>query len=140
MSEPKLRVGMIGAGSWAKRHLEAWAANEHAEVVGIWNRTAKRAETLAEEFGIPRVAPDSDSLIKSDKINVISISMPHNLHHPLAIGAIRAGKHVFCEKPLAMDLYEAREMWQQAQEVMQATLVSAERDRWVTLPLATPGD
>ena len=116
MAEQKLRVGMIGAGSWARRHLEAWSVNKDSEVIGIWNRTAERAETLAKEFEIPRVFEDSDSLIQSDDVDIISISMPHNLHHPLSMAAIKAGKHVFCEKPLAMDLREAKEMKEQAEK------------------------
>ena len=116
MSEGKLRVGMIGAGSWASQHLKAWNANEHAEIVGISNRTEKRAEALAEEYGIPRVFSDANSLIQRDDVEIISISMPHNLHYSLAVAAIQAGKHVFCEKPLAMNLREARDMWEKAKE------------------------
>ncbi len=115
MGEQRLRVGMIGAGSWARQHLQAWDANEHAEVVGIWNRTAKRAEVLAKEFNISQVVAEADALIHSDDVDVISISMPHNLHYPFSTAAIDAGKHVFCEKPLAMDLREARDMWRQAE-------------------------
>ena len=115
MGEDKLRVGMIGAGSWARRHLEAWKENGDAEVVGIWNRTAVRAKALSEEFAIPRVEEDVGSLIHATDVDIISISMPHNLHYPLSIKAIKAGKHVFCEKPLAMNLREANDMWNEAE-------------------------
>ena len=97
MNERKLRVGMVGAGSWARQHLQAWTADEYTEVTAIWNRTKERAEKLAEEFDIRNVETDVDSVIRHDDIDIISISMPHNIHYPLVTAAIEAGKHVFCE-------------------------------------------
>ena len=116
MSAKHLRVGMIGAGSMARHHLHAWSQSDGCQVVAIFNRTRSKAEALAREFGIPRICEDADDLISGEDLDAISISMPHNLHHPLALAAIDAGKHVFCEKPLATDLQDAAEMWKRARE------------------------
>ena len=114
MGGQKLGVGMVGAGSWAKKHLDAWRENEFSVVMGIWNRTKSRADILADEYKIPRVYADLESLLQNEKINVVSISMPHSFHYPIAIAAIEAGKQVFCEKPLALNLHEAQDMLSQA--------------------------
>jgi len=115
MDTKTLRVGMIGAGSWAKRHLDAWQTCPETELVAIYNRTTARAQAFADEYAIPDVYGDVESVLQRADIDIVSISMPHNLHHPIAMAAIAAGKHVFCEKPLAMDAQQAREMWSSAQ-------------------------
>jgi predicted dehydrogenase len=107
---------MIGAGSMARHHLEAWSRSVDAEVIAIYNRTQHKAEALAREFAIPYVCVDVYDLIHGNDVDAVSISMPHSLHHPLAIAAIEAGKHVFCEKPLATLLDDAREMWERAEQ------------------------
>jgi len=107
---------MIGAGSWSRRHLQAWEACEDAEVVVIYNRTRQRAEKLAERFSVSDITDDASEAIGREDIDIVSISMPHNMHFALSNAAVDAGKHVFCEKPLAMDYREAREMWDRAQK------------------------
>jgi len=110
-----MKVGMIGAGSWARRHLESWKQSG-AEVVAIYNRTRSRAEKLAEEFKIPEFYTDADPVINHDDVDIISISMPHNIHYELSNAAVAAGKHVYCEKPLAMDYDQARDMYERANQ------------------------
>lgn len=110
-----LRVGMVGAGSWAKRHLDAWQKCPETRVVAIYNRTTTRAQAFADEYAIPDIYGNVESLLQRKDIDIVSISMPHHLHYPLVMAAIEAGKHVFCEKPLAMDAPQAREMWSSAQ-------------------------
>jgi predicted dehydrogenase len=116
MRARELVVGMIGAGSMARHHLDAWSRSDGVRVVAIYNRTQSKAEALAQEFAIPSVCAEVDSLICREDVGAVSISMPHSLHHPLALAAIAAGKHVFCEKPLATTLRDAREMWEQAEQ------------------------
>jgi predicted dehydrogenase len=94
----------------ALHHLEAWSQVEGAEVVAITNRTQQKAVCLAQRFGIDQVCSSTEELLRGDAVNVVSIAMPHSLHHPLAMAAVDAGKHVFCEKPLATSLADALEM------------------------------
>ena len=108
-----MNVGMIGGGSWADRHLKSWRKANYP-VLAIYNRTRARSERLATEFNIPDVHDDWQSIVARADIDVISISMPHNMHHAITIAAIENGKHVYCEKPLAMSYQEAYEMWSRA--------------------------
>ena len=115
MPVDQLGIGMIGAGSMAVHHLEAWGQNPGTKVVAITNRTEDRAASLAREFGISHVCSTADELVHRADVDAVSISLPHNLHHPMATLAIEAGKHVFCEKPLATSLFDARQMLARAQ-------------------------
>ncbi|MFC1504063.1 Gfo/Idh/MocA family protein [Spirochaetota bacterium] len=117
MTDTKIfRVGMIGAGSWAREHLAAWDTCKVTEVVAIYNRTTERAEKLAGEFNIADITGDAQEIIERKDIDIISISMPHNMHYDLSNAAVDAGKHVFCEKPLAMNYHEAKDMLERAEK------------------------
>jgi predicted dehydrogenase len=83
---------MIGAGSLAVLYLEAWNRVEGGEVVAIASRTRRNAESLARRFGIAQVCSSIEGLIRDASVDVISIALPHNLHHSLAMAAIDAGK------------------------------------------------
>jgi predicted dehydrogenase len=109
-----MKVGMIGGGSWADRHLKSWRIAGY-ETVGIYNRTRARSEKLAQEFDIPDIYENWEPLVAREDVDVISISMPHNMHYDIALAAIDHGKHVYCEKPLAMNYTQAREMWSRSQ-------------------------
>jgi len=98
-----LRVGLIGAGGIAAAHLDAWQALG-AECV-ISSRT--RPEALATRFGV-EIADDADALI--DRVDIVGILAPTPTHPDLALRAIARGRHVVCEKPLAVSATEARRM------------------------------
>lgn len=110
-----MNVGMIGGGSWADRHLKSWRKAGYP-VVAIYNRTRARAERLAAQFDIANVCDEWQTIVKRSDIDVISISMPHNMHHAITMAAIENGKHVYCEKPLAMNFAQAHDMWAGAKE------------------------
>ncbi|MBM3263924.1 MAG: Gfo/Idh/MocA family oxidoreductase [candidate division Zixibacteria bacterium] len=101
-------MGLIGAGHIARMHAAVW--QQEAQVTAVCSRQRDKAERIAAEFGIPQIFDTADELIHSSSIDAICIATPHHLHHPLAMSALNAGKHVFCEKPLAIDLSQAREM------------------------------
>jgi len=71
---------------------------------------------LARELHIPRVYSDYQELIACEDIQAVTIATPNHMHHPIALAALRAGKHVFCEKPLAMNKAQAREIWEEARK------------------------
>jgi predicted dehydrogenase len=116
MMMSKLGVGMAGAGSMARHHLDAWRDSDETQVVAIWNRTQRKAQALADEYGIPAVCAEVDDLVHRQEVDIVSVCTPHFLHYSIGMAAIEAGKHVFCEKPLAMNYAEARYMWERAQE------------------------
>jgi predicted dehydrogenase len=80
------------------------------DVVGIASRNAELAKRVAEELSIPRPYSSYEDLLADGDIDAVYIPLPNHLHAQWTIAAARAGKHVLCEKPLAMDAAEAQEM------------------------------
>ena len=99
----KLRVGLIGAGGIMRgAHLNpGWTAVPECEVVAVCDTRREAAARLAEDFGIPGVFDDPRELLEIEEIDAVDIATPNVSHAPIAIDALRAGKHVLCEKPLS---------------------------------------
>jgi predicted dehydrogenase len=113
----KLRWGFIGAGGIAKRALyPAISKSNVGEIYAVASRDKTKALTISPN-GI--VYASYDELLADPKVEAVYISLPNSLHLPLAVKAMRAGKHVLCEKPLGMN----------AAEVAEAIAVSKETDR-----------
>lgn len=110
-----VRIGMIGAGHIAYSHAEAW--RKEARLISVSSRRLKSARSLAERFGITHVCQDQEELLARGDIDAVGIATPHHLHHPIALAAMAAGKSVFCEKPLALNGLQAREMWATARRI-----------------------
>ena len=107
-----VRIGMIGAGHIAHAHAEAW--QKEATLSAVASRRIESARSLAERHGIPHVCRDANELLNRDDIDAVGIVTTHHLHHPIALSALATGKSVFCEKPLALNGSQAREMWSDA--------------------------
>ena len=106
-----LKVGLVGAGSIARPHLAAFVRNPHVDEVHVADTSEAAREAICAEFGIIKHAVASyEELLADDSIDLIDICTPHHLHHPVALAAFRAGKHVITEKPIAMTLKQADEM------------------------------
>ncbi|MEH7480975.1 Gfo/Idh/MocA family oxidoreductase [Neobacillus drentensis] len=106
----KLKVGVIGCGSIAKfRHLPEYKLNKTVEIVAVCDLVAERAEKMAEEYGA-KAFTDYKEVLKLDDIDAISVCLPNYLHAPVSIDALKAGKHVLCEKPMATSKEEAEAM------------------------------
>jgi predicted dehydrogenase len=107
----KLRFGVVGAGAFAEVcHIPGLLAASDAEVVAIAGRRRERAEAIAQRFDIPHVEPDAAALCARDDLDGIAICTPNDAHREAALLAFAHGKHVMCEKPLALDVPEAQEM------------------------------
>lgn len=123
MSEkPALRIGLIGTGFMGKAHVFGFASVQKVfdlpyrlELHTVADVTQAAAERAAADFGFARASGDWRSLIADPEIDVIDVAAPNALHREMALAAIAAGKHVYCEKPLAPRAAEAREMAQAAQ-------------------------
>lgn len=110
MSE-KLRWGIIGCAAIAKRAVIPGIKNsQYGEVVAIASRDKAKAEETAQEFGIPTSYGSYEELLADPNIDAVYIPLPNHLHKPWTIRAAEAGKHVLCEKPLALGAREAEEM------------------------------
>lgn len=111
MANEKLKIGIIGAGSIVRqRHMPGLAAIEEVEVVAVCNRHSMTARAFAEEFKIPRVAYDWHEIVGMPEVDIIWIGTTPYLHREIAVAALNAGKHVFCQSRMCMNLDEARQI------------------------------
>ncbi|MFL5255723.1 MAG: Gfo/Idh/MocA family protein [Rhodopila sp.] len=111
MPGPSLRVGVVGAGHFGRYHALKVAASPRTILTGIADLDVERAKTLGWEAGAPHM-PFEALLAASDALVIAS---PADTHHTLAAAALRAGKHVLVEKPIAATLAEAEELGELAQ-------------------------
>lgn len=112
-----LRFGILGAARIAPKALSVPAQSIESIVVSrIAARHRGRAEEFAAEYGVEGVCDDYDELINSADVDVVYNPLPMSLHAEWTIAALRAGKHVLCEKPLASNAAQAGEMYRVADE------------------------
>src|SRR5690606_31530199 len=108
MTTRKLGVGVLGAHAWAeKAHLPGYAAYDRANLVAICDIVPERARLMADKFGIKKVYSDPEALIDDPEVEMVDVCTPTDTHLPLSLAAIKAGKHVLSEKPLAHDARDA---------------------------------
>lgn len=105
-----VRLGIVGTGAIARYHIRSYQATPEAQVVAVCDVLPERAAAVAAEFGIPGVDAGIADLLARPEVDAVSICTPNDSHAPAAIAAARAGKHVLCEKPLALTLAEAEAM------------------------------
>lgn len=113
-----IRVALIGTGSIAHAHLEAYALfPERCKVVALVNNQEERARQLKEKFNLDcAIFTDYRVMLQEEKVDLVSICIPPKAHAPMAIDCLKAGKHVFVEKPMAMSLEECDQMIEAADE------------------------
>jgi myo-inositol 2-dehydrogenase/D-chiro-inositol 1-dehydrogenase len=108
----KIRIGIIGAGYIGGVHASVLLRDERVELSQVQDISQERAEQLARTSGA-KVAPGAHELIES--VDAVYITTPNTKHTELAVAAAHAGKHVFCEKPMATNLPDARRVLEAAQ-------------------------
>ncbi len=101
-----LRWGILGPGRIAPRLVRAVASTPRGELVAVASRDPARAATFAAAHGIPRSFGSYEALLASPDVDVVYVSLPNHLHAGWTIRALEAGKHVLCEKPLALAVSE----------------------------------
>ncbi|MDP6507267.1 MAG: Gfo/Idh/MocA family oxidoreductase, partial [Planctomycetota bacterium] len=106
----KLKVGIIGVGGIAGSHIPGWNASEDADLVAGADLAENVLKGWGERHEITKLYSDPTDLIKDPDIDIIDVCTPNNYHAPLAIAALKAGKHVICEKPLAPKPADIRKM------------------------------
>ena len=108
MSERLLRAAVIGAGFVGPFHVDAIRRAGYAEVVALVGSNPERTRARAETLGIPRATTEAEDVFVDANIDVVHVCTPNDSHVDLAQQALRAGKHVVVEKPLALNLADAR--------------------------------
>lgn len=112
----RVRIGIIGT-SWFSdlMHLPNLQSHPNAETVAICGRNRNRAEEMADKYEIPRVFTDYREMIEKAELHGLIIVVPDDLHYTITMDALDAGLHVLCEKPMALNAGQCREMYEKAE-------------------------
>mgnify|MGYP002562638778 CR=1 FL=1 len=110
------RIGIIGCGKIAQvRHIPEYAENPYAELAGFYDLNTQRAAELAAQYG-GKAYESAEAMLADPAIDAVSVCVANHAHAPITIAALKAGKHVLCEKPMATTLEECEEMVKTARE------------------------
>jgi predicted dehydrogenase len=105
----KLRIGTIGLGM-GSGHIRGFKTHPNAEVVAAADTCEERLKERGEELAVPSLYTSAEEMLEKEKLDIVSIAVPNKFHKPLTLAAFDAGCHVLCEKPMAMNAKEAKEM------------------------------
>ncbi|MBE6717809.1 MAG: Gfo/Idh/MocA family oxidoreductase [Ruminococcaceae bacterium] len=103
MEKKILNVGVISCSGMAEGHMKGVIAHPQAKLVAVCDIDLEKAKTVAERRGVDRVYQDYRELLAQPDIDAVIIVTPDHLHREMAVAALEAGKHVLCEKPLALN-------------------------------------
>ena len=117
----RLNIGLIGSGFMGQAHADAYVARRcsipicpSARISTRWRIRSGDDRTPRGETGAEKAYDDWRELVNDPQVDVVDITSPNHLHYTMAMAAIAAGKHVYCEKPLAVNEQQAQEMAQAA--------------------------
>ena len=111
----KIRIGIVGAGGMTAYHIPGFR-KAGAVVSAIADTNPAAASACAKKWGVGRVYPSLSAMLAGEELDAVSVITPNRFHAPLAIEALKAGKHVFCEKPPAMNARETLAMAKAAEK------------------------
>jgi len=112
----RLRWGILGTGNIARQFAAGVAAAKRSELGAVGSRAPESARAFAQASHIPTAHGSYESLLADPTVDAVYNSLPNSMHHPWTIAALRAGKHVLCEKPFAVTVAEAVEMFDVARQ------------------------
>lgn len=111
-----VRWGILGPGRIARAFVEGLRAAPGAEIVAVGSRDRERAASFASEYGIRNTHGGYDDLVADPEVDAVYIATSHSFHHDHTLMCLRGGKHVLCEKPLALNAVQAERMIDAADE------------------------
>jgi predicted dehydrogenase len=126
----RIRIGVIGVGQIGKVHLDNYAKISGAEIVAITDIDEAELNRVAEVYSIPNKYKNFRDLLARDDIQAVDVCLHNNLHMPMTVAALQAGKHVYCEKPMAGSYNDAEKMYKTAQELKRKLAIQS---RWLFL-------
>ena len=113
----KVRWGVLGTADIARgQTIPGMRTAEHCECYAIAGRRIEKARSYQEEFGFRKAYGSYDELLADPEVQAVYIPLPNDLHCEWTVRALKAGKHVLCEKPLAVSAAQAEEMFRTAEE------------------------
>jgi predicted dehydrogenase len=113
----KVRIGIIGTGQIGTHHLDIYSKMPDVEVVAACDIDEPKLHRKADQFHIPYLYLNFRELLQRDDIESVDVCLHNNLHAPVTIAALEAGKHVYCEKPMAGSYTDAAAMAETAKRV-----------------------
>jgi predicted dehydrogenase len=122
----KVRIGIIGTGFARKVQIPAFQSCENAKVTSIASASLENARSTAVEFGIGHFTDDWRETITREDVDLVCITTPPKFHHEMTMFAVENRKHILCEKPMAMNAEEAREMTEAAEQAGVLALIDHE--------------
>lgn len=125
MSDRRLRVGIVGVGNNATtHHVPAYRLLSQVELLACCTPSLARAEEGAKRLGIPNAYTDVGTMIRAEGLDAVSVCSPNDAHHQNTLDGLAAGAHVLCEKPMACDSRQARQMCEAANRAGRRTMVA----------------
>ncbi len=122
----KVSWGVLGTAKIAsKQVIPAMQKCDFAQITAIASRDLAKAEAVASEFGMPTAYGSYEALLADESIDAVYIPLPNHLHVPWAIKALEAGKHVLCEKPIALSSTEAEQLLAASKQYPQLKIMEA---------------
>jgi predicted dehydrogenase len=109
-----IRWGILGTGNIARQFAAGMKTAQRGHIAAVGSRTENSARQFADAFDIRAAHGNYDALLADATVDAVYLSLPNSLHHEWTLKALEAGKHVLCEKPLAMNLRQASEMFNAA--------------------------
>jgi predicted dehydrogenase len=131
----KLNVGIIGIGGIAHTHFPGWEASEYARIAGLADISLENLTRVGDQLNVTRRCLDPYELISDPAIDIIDVCVPNTFHTPFAVAALNAGKHVLCEKPLALTPGEVKQMID-ARDRSGKLLMTAQHQRFTVASIA----
>src|SRR5689334_4138839 len=105
-----IRVGIIGGGWPGKAHAKGYEGAGGFKIVAVADLIPARRKAMMEEAKVPKEFAEGMELIAEPTIDAVSICTPNHLHAPMAVAALKTGKHVLCEKPPGISVKEAKQI------------------------------
>ena len=118
-----MRVGVIGLGM-GRHHAASFAANPHCELAALADPDPARLKECGDKFNVTKRYAEAEAMLKAEKLDIVSIATPNKYHKPLTLAAFQSGAHVLCEKPMALNAGEAREMLAAAKQAKRRLMIN----------------
>jgi len=115
-SRRPVRIGIIGVGQIGKVHLDRYSKIPDAQIVAVADINETEARRVAGLYNIPDIYTDYRELLRRDDIEAVDVALHNNLHMPMTVAALQAGKNVYCEKPMAGSYIDAETMLKTARD------------------------
>ena len=135
MSKDHYNVAVIGAGAIGLDHIRSFQKHPAASVVALAEVSPERGKEAADEFGIATLVTDYKTLLARDDIDVVSIALPNYLHAPVGLDALKAGKNVMIDKPIATRAEDAAQLLEEVKK--QGTLLMVGQNQRTTETVQT---